>query len=39
MTARGSSVRVAPHAGTDAETLLLLDETLQAFGNETFISA
>ena len=39
VTARGSSVRVAPHAGTDAETLLLLDETLQAFGNETFISA
>lgn len=38
VTARGASVRVAPHAGTDAETLRLLDETLEAFGNETFTS-
>ncbi|WP_341945865.1 aminotransferase class V-fold PLP-dependent enzyme [Microbacterium sp. LWH11-1.2] len=39
VTARGSSVRVAAHAGTDAATLQLLDEALAAFGNETFISA
>jgi selenocysteine lyase/cysteine desulfurase len=39
VTARGSSVRIAPHAGTDAATFELLDETLRAFGNETFISA
>lgn len=39
VTARGSSVRVAAHAGTDAATLRLLDEALAAFGNETFISA
>ena len=38
VTARGASVRIAPHAGTDAGTLELLDETLHAFGNETFIS-
>ncbi|QNA92191.1 MULTISPECIES: aminotransferase class V-fold PLP-dependent enzyme [unclassified Microbacterium] len=39
VTARGASVRIAPHAGTDTETLQLLDDTLHAFGNETFISA
>lgn len=39
VTARGSSVRIAPHAGTDADTFQLLDDTLHAFGNETFISA
>lgn len=39
VTARGASVRVAPHAGTDTSTLRLLDEALAAFGNETFISA
>ncbi|MBO9626305.1 MAG: aminotransferase class V-fold PLP-dependent enzyme [Microbacterium sp.] len=39
VTARGSSVRVAPHAGTDDATLQLLDDALAAFGNETFISA
>lgn len=39
VTARGSSVRIAPHAGTDAATFDLLDETLHAFGNETFTSA
>lgn len=37
VTARGESIRVAPHAGTDAETLALLDETLGAFGKESFI--
>lgn len=39
VTARGSSVRIAPHAGTDAATFALLDEALHAFGNETFTSA
>ena len=39
VTARGPSVRVAPHAGTDAETLRMLDEALTASGNEMFISA
>ncbi|WAA67268.1 hypothetical protein [Microbacterium oxydans] len=39
VTARGPSVRIAPHAGTDADTFQLLDDTLHAFGNETFISA
>lgn len=39
VTARGSSVRLAAHAGTDAATLQLLDEALAAFGNETFISS
>ncbi|MFK4852809.1 aminotransferase class V-fold PLP-dependent enzyme [Microbacterium sp. ZW T6_19] len=39
VTARGAAVRIAPHAGTDAATLELLDEALGAFGNETFISA
>lgn len=38
-TARGSSVRLAPHAGTDAATFELLDDALNMFGNETFISA
>ena len=37
VTARGSSVRVAPHAGTDPATLRLLDETLDAFGKDAFI--
>ncbi|WP_336642483.1 aminotransferase class V-fold PLP-dependent enzyme [Microbacterium sp. MMO-113] len=37
VTARGGSIRIAPHAGTDAETLALLDETLGAFGKESFI--
>lgn len=39
VTARGSSVRIAPHAGTDAETLRMLDETLDAFGRESFTVA
>jgi kynureninase len=39
VTARGSSVRLAPHAGTDAATLELLDEALGAFGNETLTIA
>lgn len=39
VTARGSSVRIAPHAGTDAATFALLDEALHAFGNEMFTSA
>jgi selenocysteine lyase/cysteine desulfurase len=38
VTARGSSVRIAPHAGTDAATFALLDEALDAFRKETFIS-
>ncbi|WP_067198074.1 aminotransferase class V-fold PLP-dependent enzyme [Microbacterium sp. XT11] len=39
VTARGSSVRVAPHAGTDAETLRLLDDAIGAFGSEKFTVA
>ncbi|MBO0979256.1 aminotransferase class V-fold PLP-dependent enzyme [Microbacterium sp. SD291] len=39
VTARGSSVRVAPHAGTDSGTLQLLDDALTAFGYETFTIA
>lgn len=39
VTARGNSVRIAPHAGTDAETLRMLDETLDAFGRESFTVA
>lgn len=39
VTTRGAAIRIAPHAGTDADTLQLLDEALTAFGNETFISA
>ncbi|WP_223626163.1 aminotransferase class V-fold PLP-dependent enzyme [Microbacterium sp. EST19A] len=39
VTARGSSVRIAAHAGTDAATLQQLDEELGAFGNETFTSS
>ena len=39
VTARGSSVRVAAHAGTDAGTLQQLDDALGAFGNETFTSS
>jgi selenocysteine lyase/cysteine desulfurase len=38
-TARGAAVRVAPHAGTDPETIRMLDDALAGFGNETFISA
>lgn len=37
VTARGGSIRIAPHAGTDTETLGLLDEALGAFGRESFI--
>ncbi|WP_431867103.1 aminotransferase class V-fold PLP-dependent enzyme [Microbacterium paraoxydans] len=37
VTARGGSIRIAPHAGTDAETLGLLDEALGTFGRESFI--
>lgn len=37
VTARGGSIRIAPHTGTDAETLGLLDEALGAFGRESFI--
>lgn len=39
VTARGGSVRIAPHAGTDPETLRMLDAALTGFGNETFTSA
>jgi selenocysteine lyase/cysteine desulfurase len=39
VTARGASVRVAPHAGTDAETLRLLDDAIGAFRNEKFTVA
>lgn len=39
VTARGGSIRIAPHAGTDAATLAQLDDTLRAFRNESFISA
>lgn len=39
VTARGSSVRVAAHAGTDSATLQQLDDALGAFGNETFTSS
>ncbi|CAH0134713.1 Kynureninase [Microbacterium oxydans] len=39
VTARGASVRVAAHAGTDTDTLQLLDDALTAFGNETFTFA
>lgn len=38
MTARGETVRIAPHAGTDEETLRMLDEAIAAYGNETLIS-
>lgn len=39
VTARGSSVRIAAHAGTDATTLQQLDDELGAFGNQTFTSS
>lgn len=39
VTARGVTVRIAPHAGTDAETVRMLDEALAGSGNEMFISA
>ena len=39
VTARGGSVRIAPHAGTDAETVRMLDEALAGSGNEMFTSA
>lgn len=39
VTARGGNVRIAPHAGTDAETVRMLDEALAGSGNEMFISA
>ncbi|GAT72514.1 aminotransferase class V [Microbacterium sp. HM58-2] len=39
VTARGSTIRVAPHAGTDAGTLQLLDDALAAFGYEAFTIA
>jgi selenocysteine lyase/cysteine desulfurase len=39
VTARGSAVRVAAHAGTDDATLQQLDDALGAFGNETFMNA
>ncbi|MFF7291908.1 aminotransferase class V-fold PLP-dependent enzyme [Microbacterium sp. NPDC008134] len=39
VTARGSAVRVAPHAGTDDETIRMLDDALAGFGNETFTIA
>lgn len=38
VTARGPSVRLAPHAGTGEATLRMLDDALSAFGNESFIS-
>ncbi|UWF78067.1 MULTISPECIES: aminotransferase class V-fold PLP-dependent enzyme [Microbacterium] len=37
VTARGPAVRISAHAGTDAETLRMLDEAIAASGNETFI--
>ena len=37
VTARGDSIRVAPHAGTDADTLALLDDALGSSGRESFI--
>lgn len=39
VTARGSAVRLAPHAGTDDETIRMLDDALAGFGNETFTIA
>ena len=39
VTARGETVRIAPHAGTDEETFRMLDEAIAAYGNETLISA
>lgn len=39
VTRRGPAVRLAPHAGTDAATLQMLDDALATFCNETFISA
>lgn len=38
VTARGETVRIAPHAGTDDETVRMLDEAIAAYGNETLIS-
>ena len=38
-TTRGETVRVAPHAGTSAETLRMLDDAIGTLGNEKFISA
>lgn len=37
-TARGSTIRVAPHAGTDAATLAMLDDAIAAMGREMFTS-
>ncbi|WP_217180311.1 aminotransferase class V-fold PLP-dependent enzyme [Streptomyces sp. AC495_CC817] len=37
-TARGAAVRLAPHAGTDAATLQLLDDALASCAGDTFIS-
>ena len=39
VTARGETLRIAPHAGTDDETLRMLEDAIAAAGNETFISA
>lgn len=39
VTARGDTVRLAPHAGTGSETIRMLDDALSGFGNETFIGA
>ncbi|WP_309066528.1 aminotransferase class V-fold PLP-dependent enzyme [Microbacterium sp.] len=36
VTARGHAVRVSAHAGTDDETLRMLDDAIAAFRNETF---
>ncbi|WP_102192386.1 aminotransferase class V-fold PLP-dependent enzyme [Microbacterium aurantiacum] len=38
VTARGETVRIAPHAGTDDETVRMLDEAISPYGNETLIS-
>ncbi|HWV49514.1 MAG TPA: aminotransferase class V-fold PLP-dependent enzyme [Microbacterium sp.] len=38
-TTRGDAVRVAPHAGTTADTLRMLDDAIASAGNEKFISA
>lgn len=38
VTNRGTSIRVAPHAGTDAATILMLDETLRAHGHDSLIN-
>jgi len=38
-TTRGDAVRVAPHAGTAADTIRMLDDAIASAGNEKFTSA